>query len=158
MLATLPFIACASKPGPLGKKTIDITGFDFSTNISTTLPARYEYLGYEDCYRIPETASDDTNRMQCDSVRSWETNERMWVEYLRGSTSSEDQYLCFDGQIFNSANFITTLDGRIVLVSGYAYSISAQQSAALIERMTRKYGEPKITQESFCRKNYDRYA
>lgn len=27
MLATLPFLACASKPGPLGEKTIDITDF-----------------------------------------------------------------------------------------------------------------------------------
>lgn len=156
ILTTL--LGCSSVPGPLGRQTIDISDFDFSTPITTILPDSYKSQQWGDgWYNIPETAFDDTNLLVRDSVHSWDTDELLWIEYRQQGTNSEDAYLSFEGQVFNAANFMTTPEGQIMLVCGYAWKIPQQDSNALIERITKKYGEPKYERASFCRE-YDLYT
>lgn len=71
--------------------------------------------------------------------------------------NSEDEYLSFEGQIFHAANFMTTTEGRIMLVCGYARKIPEKHSRALIERVTQKYGNPDYERASF-RREYDLYT
>lgn len=139
----LPLISCAAAPGPLGEQTLDITDFDFSTPITTIFPDSYKSKTWGDrWYEIPQTAYYDTNLFVRDSIRSWDTDELLRVDYRQQGLNSQDEYLSFEGQIFHTANFMTTLEGHIMLVCGYAYEISPKASNALIERLTRKYGEP----------------
>lgn len=151
-------IGCSSAPGPLGEQTIDISNFDFATPITTIFPDSCKSEQWGDrWYEIPQTAFYDTNLFVRDSVRSWDTDEILHVEYRQQGMTSADEYLCFEGQLFNSADFMTSPEGRIMLVCGYAQKIPEKDSRALIERITKKYGDPGYERASFCGE-YDLYT
>lgn len=153
----LSFSACASEPGPLGKETIEIDDFDFSTNISTILPDSYKNRDYEGSYHVP--SSDGTTNIMLREGRPRFQDSIEWYEYRSRSVSHGDKLLRMAGQTFNAANFAAALDGQIFLVSGYAYKIAAEQSAALIERLTKEYGESMQTRGKFFgEREYDLYT
>lgn len=150
-------LGCTSKPGPLGEKTIELDDFDFSTSISEILPERYkkntEY-GYE-IYLVPSVSGE--NVYERDSCRSYSTDEVLWIEYRHGMRSWTDEYLSMAGRICNAANFATTLDGRIFVASGYIDELTQAENDDFIAQLSKRYGEPVHTEESFC-SDYDLYT
>lgn len=90
-------------------------------------------------------------------IESWESDEVLWIEYKQASETSLDKYLCFEGQILNTAYFMTDPEEKIMIAGGGAKKISKADSRALIERITKKYGKPEHKRASFSGE-YDLYT
>ena len=149
----LQLSACSHKPGPLGEGTIELDDFDFRTPIYDIFPERYVHPDYgADWYLVPRGKLYH-KEICCD--RS--TDEALWITYTYSSYSQDDEYLSMAGQTFNAANFATTLDGRIFLVSGKIAEITQAASDDFIARLIKRYGEPTHTVASFTR-DYDLYT
>lgn len=150
--------ACASRPGPLGEGTIRLDDFDFSTPICEILPERYKNTEYgDDFYQVPSSSGLGWNGYGKETRRALDTDEALWIEYKHGSSTSIDQYLSMAGLICNAANFATTLDGRIFVASGYIDELTQAENDDFIAQLSKRYGEPVHTQESFC-SDYDLYT
>ena len=156
--ASLMSLGCTSKPGPLGEKTIKLDDFDFSTSISEILPERYkkntEYG--DEIYLVPSVSGE--NVYERDSCRSYSTDEVLWIEYRHGMRSWTDEYLSMAGRTFNAANFATTLDGRIFVVSGFIDELTQAENDDFIAQLSKRYGEPEHTKNSFFIEDYDLYT
>lgn len=157
-VAGLSLSACASEPGPLGEKTIKLDDFDFSTPISEILPERYKNTEYgDDFYQVPSSSGLGWNGYGKETRRALDTDEALWIEYKHGSSTSIDEYLSMAGLICNAANFATTLDGRIFVASGYIDELTQAENDDFIAQLSKRYGEPVHTEESFC-SEYDLYT
>lgn len=152
---------CTRKPGPLGEGTIELDNFDFTTSISVIFPDRYldPEFGDNGWYRVPSvpnTFGDYT--MYCrDTCFNFSRDKALWVTYRQQSSFSTDEYLSMAGRTFDAANFATTFDGRIFAVGGNISELTQTESEDFIARLSKQYGEPVHTVESFCR-DYDMYT
>lgn len=154
-------LGCTSRPGPLGEGTIKLDDFDFTTSISVIFPDRYldPEFGDDGWYRVPSvpnTLGDYT--MYCrDTCFNFSRDKALWVTYRQQSSFSTDEYLSMAGRTFDAANFATTFDGRIFAVGGNISELTQTESEDFIARLSKQYGEPVHTVESFCR-DYDMYT
>lgn len=153
------FLGCTSRPGPLGEKTIELDDFDFSTSISDILPERYKKTTEygNEIYLVPSSELGE-NIYERDSCRDYSTDEVLWIEYRHGMRCWTDEYLSMAGRTFNAANFITTLDGRIFVVSGFIDELTQAENDDFIAQLSKRYGEPEHTAESFFIEDYDLYT
>ncbi len=159
LFAGLQLPACASKPGPLGERTIELDDFDFSTSISEILPERYKHPKYDDCYQVPSADSGaGENIYSKDTRRDFYTDEFLWVEYKHTSRCWTDEYLSMAGRTFNAASFATTSDGRIFAVGGCIDELTPAENDDFIARLKKRYGEPVHAVESFAKSDFDLYT
>ncbi|WP_195461976.1 hypothetical protein [Alistipes sp. D31t1_170403_E11] len=157
LFAGIQLPACASKPGPLGERTIELDDFDFSTSISEILPECYKDPEYGDDFYLVPSSGFGRKGYGKETYRDLDTNEALWIEYRWGSVCSTDEYLSMAGRICNAANFATTLDGRIFVASGYIDELTQAENDDFIAQLSKRYGEPVHTEESFC-SDYDLYT
>lgn len=145
--------SCAQKPGPLGERTIELDDFNFTTPISEIFPERYIHPAYgPNWYNVPSG-----HLYNKETLHDSSTGEALWITYTHSSSSSDDEYLSMAGQTFNAANFATTLDGHIFLVSGKIDELTQTESNDFITRLTKCYGDPIHTVED-CFGDYDLYT
>lgn len=154
-------LGCTSRPGPLGEGTIKLDDFDFTTSISEIFPDRYldPEFGDDGWYRIPSvpTTFGDYTLYRRDTCFNFSRDKALWVTYRQQSSFSTDEYLSMAGRTFDAANFATTFDGRIFAVGGNISELTQTESEDFIARLSKRYGEPVHTVESFCG-DYDMYT
>lgn len=152
---------CTRKPGLLGEGTIELDDFDFTTSISDIFPERYidPEFGYDGWYRVPSVSGTLGNYTlyRRDTCFNFFRDKALWVTYQRASSCPADEYLSMADQVFPAANFATTFDGRIFAVGGTITEITQAASDDFIARLSKRYGEPVHTVESFSR-DYDLYT
>ena len=153
----LPLFGCASKPGPLGEGTIKLDDFDFTTSISEIFPERSIDPQYgADWFRIPSLSG--INLYHKEECFNFSGDTALWLTYQHQSSCSADEYLSMAGRPFPAANFATTFEGRIFAVGGSISGITQAASDDFIARLSKRYGEPVCTGESFGSRVYTLYT
>lgn len=153
----LSLSGCTSKAGPLGEGTIKLDDFDFTTSISEVFPERYIDPQYgADWYQVPSASG--SNLYHKEKCFNFSRDTALWVTYKRQSACSADEYLSMAGRPFPAANFATTFDGRIFAVGGTIFELTQAASDDFIARLSKRYGEPVCTEESFGSRVYKLYT
>jgi hypothetical protein len=146
--------ACEAQVKSLDKAPLDLEKFDFSTKMSTLLPESTKNKENSDWYRVKNMS------MSRDTVFSDEYGsdpKPKWLEYRNRSSSSGDTIASFLDLQFNSANFATTIDDKIMVANGIVSEISESEYKKLVTVLNTKYGVAVKTQGEFF-KPFDIYT
>lgn len=142
--------SCAQRPGALGEKTIELDHFDFATPITDIFPDRYISSEWgTGWYQIPSPLAPPSGYLyEKATCRDYE-EKPLWITYTHKSGNTADELLHMAGQSFYTADFATTLEGRIVAVGGCAYEMTQEDCDRFIARLTELYGAPERSTGNF---------
>lgn len=154
----LLFVSCKGQTKPIGEKPLDLEEFNFDTKITTLFPDKYKSTKWENYYNIPSAMN--TSLFQKVTVYENEFTDRQkpkWIEYREGSSTTADTLAIFKDSAFNTVNFATTLDDKIMVVNGVAQEIGQVEIEKFIQQMNKKYGNSVKTKGKFF-KPFDIYT
>jgi len=138
ILATLVALACCSRGiRPLDAAPLQLEAIDLSTTIHSLLPTDVQDNQHPELYTVKSLS------IQVDTAYTGYPEERRpkWLEYRAVSYTRRDTMLYFGDFGFNVPNFVTALDGRLMVVNGTLMQVSDAQSEAFVRFMNQKYGQ-----------------
>lgn len=148
-------VACSAQIKAIGEAPLILEKFSFSTPITVLYPAKNKSREYTDYYEIRSEGSLlGANYAARETIYENEFDPQLKkpvaTEYRQQSSSSGDRLAVFGKQFFNRINIVTTLAGRIKLVSA-AIDISQAGSEDFIKYLTADYGRPKKLKGEFVK-------
>jgi hypothetical protein len=138
--------SCTGQSKILGESPLELESFDFATNIQQLIPEKYLYeYGF---FNIP--AKGGHISMQRDTIYSEQINDRMltakipenakWLEYRYRGDSSDGLLAVFGEYSFETINFATTLDNKIMVVNSRSGILSKDEQNQFLRLLTTLYG------------------
>ncbi|WP_343680298.1 hypothetical protein [Chryseobacterium arthrosphaerae] len=139
-------IVFACQKQSLDEKVLEFEDFNFSVPISSLLPERMKSKDMDGFYEVKSsTIRKDT---VYDNEFSAERKPK-WIEYHQMSHSTDTHLANFGDFDFNTVNFVTALDGKIMLLNAVDTEITPSESGKFIAAIDKKYGKAVKTTGDF---------
>lgn len=138
--------SCHGQTRSLAKNILRLENFDFSTPVSTLLPADTKDSSYDDVYNVKNTSLQKFVSRENDYT---DEGKPLWYEYRQFSSRSSDELARYDDFVFNTFNMVVSLEEEIIVFNAIASDLTKQESDQFIELLTKKYGSAEQTEGEF---------
>jgi len=156
----LPFVLSCNGQEKSGAKSLadgalQLENFDFNTKISTLLSENTKSKEYSGYYQVK------SEMIEVDTISDGEfigSEKPVRVEYRQRSFSNRDVLANFDDFEFNAINFVTNMDGKLMLINAVAGETNKDKTEDFVSKLNKKYGNSKKTKGEFVGQNFDIYT
>ncbi|MDP9955401.1 hypothetical protein J2X97_001038 [Epilithonimonas hungarica] len=139
----------------LSEESLQLENFDFNTKISTLLPKETKSKEYAGYYKVK------SEMIEVDTVADGEfigSEKPVRIEYRQRSFSTRDVLANFDDFEFNAINFVTNMDGKLMLINAVAGETDKGKTEDFVSNLNKKYGNSKNTKSEFVGQDFDIYT
>ncbi|KIA98836.1 hypothetical protein OA93_08100 [Flavobacterium sp. KMS] len=158
----------AQQPEIFGEKPLNLKNKIFDLNIPVFFPEKYKLKNNPEYYEIPinnnlgidlhtQLIKKDTLFINddgtLDNSNFTKNKTSKWIVYTKKNYSSIDTVAVYEKFPFQAINVLTTLDNKLILVSGLIDEISLENSNKFIHLLISDYGKPIITKSKVFSKN-----
>lgn len=162
------FSCNAQQPEIFGDKPLNLKNNIFDLNISAFFPEKYKLKNNPQYYEISinnnlginlhtQLIKKDTlfadNDGTLDNSNFQNNKVPKWIAYSKKNYSNIDTVAVYDIFSFQAINILTTLDNKVVVMSGLIDEISLENSNKFINLLISDYGKPIITKSKVFSKN-----
>ncbi|MEO6818111.1 MAG: hypothetical protein ABI266_02220 [Ginsengibacter sp.] len=139
--------SCNSQVKPLAEATLALENFDFNTNVSSLLREKDKSKEYENFWNVKSMV------IGIDTVFTDEFDDEnrkpIRLDYRPSVYSARDKIATFGDMNFYAINMVTTLDNKIMVMSGSVPEVSEQEVKTFVSGMNKKHGDAVKTTDDF---------
>jgi hypothetical protein len=147
------FTSCNGQTKPIGDAPLNLETFKFDTKISDLYPEKNKSKKYKGFYEVKGALHSQIVAKDTTFINEYSENKKaIGIEYRQQSSTSIDTIAVFENQQFQKVNVATTIDGRIKIINAVADELTQKQNDGLIQKLVKKYGNPKKLKNSWNEK------
>lgn len=138
----LLLISCRGQVQPIGKSPLNLESFNFDTQIEKLYPNSEKVNHEGEYYTIPSQQHITSKHVV------YENNDAKipkWIEYRQNGSSASEELAYIFNLKFDEVNVATTLENKIILVSGSANERDKEGINKAVETLTEKYGQSTVS-------------